>query len=227
MSLPKRLVIVGARETAQRAYEYFTDDTDYEVAGFALEPEYLTSSFFLDLPLVSTDRICEAFPSSEFDAFVAVGSGRINKARERLCCDMRDKGYHLASYIAPSTYVGRGVEFGDNVFIMENCTLQRNVRIGSGVTMFSGCQIEHLSSIGDYAWLASGVVVSGSCAIGSRCFLGSNSTLMNNVKIADANVIGAGCVVARSIKRSRKIFATDSRMISLGDSWYERFAGGN
>ena len=37
----KKLVIVGAGEFAEIAYEYFTYDSDYEVVGFAVEKAYI------------------------------------------------------------------------------------------------------------------------------------------------------------------------------------------
>ncbi len=41
MTKTKKLVLIGAGEFAEIAYEYFTYDSSYEVVGFSVEKEYL------------------------------------------------------------------------------------------------------------------------------------------------------------------------------------------
>ena len=42
--MKKKLIIVGNGETAELAYLYFTNDSEYEVAAFAVEKDYITES---------------------------------------------------------------------------------------------------------------------------------------------------------------------------------------
>ena len=42
----KKLVIIGAGETANLAYEYFTYDSEYEVVAFSVNKEYLKEKTF-------------------------------------------------------------------------------------------------------------------------------------------------------------------------------------
>ena len=50
--MSKPLVLIGAGEFAQIAHEYFTHDSDYEVAAFSVEQSYLTQTHLAGLPVV-------------------------------------------------------------------------------------------------------------------------------------------------------------------------------
>ena len=53
----EKVVIVGAGETAELAYEYFTCDSPYEVAGFAVEKEFLKQNELFGLPVVELGKM--------------------------------------------------------------------------------------------------------------------------------------------------------------------------
>lgn len=40
----RQLLIIGAGETAAIVYDYFTNDSEYEVAGFAVEKKYYSDN---------------------------------------------------------------------------------------------------------------------------------------------------------------------------------------
>lgn len=42
--MDKKLLIIGAGETASIAYDYFTNDSEYEVVGFAVEKKYYSDN---------------------------------------------------------------------------------------------------------------------------------------------------------------------------------------
>ena len=49
--MSKRLIIIGAGETANLAHEYFMNDSNYDVVAFAVHSDYRKEDYFKNLPL--------------------------------------------------------------------------------------------------------------------------------------------------------------------------------
>jgi len=206
MNKNKKLVIVGAGELARIAYEYFTYDSTYEVAGFAVESEYLNETTLYEKPVVAFEEINEHFPPNSFDAFVAIPASQLNRLRTRLYKAVKAKGYQCATYISSHAFVWRNAEIGENCFIFEDNTIQPFVKIGNNVILWSGNHIGHQTVIEDNCFLSSHVVVSGYCKIGESCFLGVNSTINDNVTIPRDCIIASGALVSKSLREPEKIY---------------------
>ena len=192
-----KLVIVGDSAIAEIAYEYFTHDSDYEVAAFAVDAEFLRRSELFGLPVVDFDTLEERFPPSGYHLFVAIGYNQLNRLRTRFYREGKRRGYRFASYVSSRAFVWRNVAIGENCFIFENNVLQPFVRVGDNVILWSGNHIGHHSTIGDHCFIASHVVISGFCDVEESCFIGVNATVANNVRIARDCLIGAGATVLR------------------------------
>src|SRR4051794_6540068 len=100
MSSDKPIVLVGAGEQGEIAYEYFTRDSPREIAGFSVEGAYLESDTFLGLPLVPFEELATHYPPDRYDAFVAVSSTKLNRPRARLFRAVKDQGYTCPSYVS-------------------------------------------------------------------------------------------------------------------------------
>jgi len=198
----KRLVIVGDGESGEIAYEYFTHDSDYDVVAFATEKAYRTKDELFGLPVVNLEEVTGIYPPSEYDAFVALSSTHLNRARKKLYLATKALGYKLATYVSSRAFVWHNVEIGENSMIFENNVLQYNVKVGVNVVLWSGNHIGHRTSIGSHTFVTSHVVISGFCNIGESSFLGVNSCFADGVTIAEDSVIGMGGVVPKSIKDS-------------------------
>lgn len=196
--MSKKLLIIGAGEFADIAYEYFTVDSAYEVAGFAVESEYLTETEKFGLPVVALETADTVFPAAAVEAHVAVTSTKLNRVRARLIGIARSKGYTLANFISPRAMVWRTAELGDNVFIFENNVVQHGVTIESGCVLWSGNHIGHQTRIREHCFLSSHVVVSGYCDIGASSFVGVNAAFADNVKTGDDGFVGMAAVVNKS-----------------------------
>lgn len=195
MKKTKKLVIIGTGEFAELAYEYFESDSEYQVCSFAVEDCYYKEEIYLELPVVKLKEISTCYPSAEYEIFVAITYVHLNKERERICNLVKEEGYSLASYVASSSFMGKGVRIGGNVFVFENCSIQHYVQIGDGTIIWSGSVISHRSEIGKYTWVAPKATVPGFCKIGDRCFIGCHSTMIDSIEIGDDVVVGAGTVV--------------------------------
>ena len=213
-----KLVIVGDGEFAEIAYEYFTQDSSYEVVGFAVEHAYLNRTQLFELPIVAFEDIESVFPPGKHDVFVAITYTQLNRVRARLFQSARNKGYTLARYVSSHAFVWRNVTLGENVFIFENNVIQYHVSIGDNVILWSGNHIGHRSVIEPHCYLASHVVVSGYCRIGEYSFLGVNATLADRVTIGRDGLIGAGAVILRDTEPAmiyRAASAVPAKVTSL------------
>lgn len=206
MQKNKQLVIIGAGEMAMIAYEYFTYDSDYEVAGFAVEREYLKDTEMYGAPIVALEDLETIFPPDKFNAFVAIPASQLNRLRTRLYNIVKEKGYKCATYISSKAFFWRNVKIGENCFIFENNTVQPFVEIGNNVILWSGNHIGHRTVIEDNCFISSHVVVSGYCNIGSSCFLGVNSTFNDHVNVARDCIVASGSLVSKSLNVPEKIY---------------------
>jgi sugar O-acyltransferase (sialic acid O-acetyltransferase NeuD family) len=197
MSEASRIVVVGAGEQAEIAYEYFTHDSPHEVVGFAVEAEYRDRDDLFGLAVIDFEQIAERFPPAEYRAFVAISSTQLNRIRTRLFRAVKELGYSCETYVSSHAFVWRDVEVGENSFIFENNVLQYGVSVGDNVILWSGNHVGHQTSIADNCFISSHVVISGFCKIGSACFLGVNSCFADNVTVAPDCVVGAGTVVVK------------------------------
>ncbi len=180
-----KVVIFGAGDIARLAHYYFTRDTVHEIAAFTVDAKYCHSEAFLDLPLVSFEKVAQRYPPSEYKMFVALSYARLNKSRAEKYYAAKSLGYELVSYISSRCSFLTDYPVGDNCFILEDNTIQPFVHIG------------HDSIIDDHCFIASHIVVSGYVRVHSYCFIGVNATLRNSITIAPETVIGAGAVIMK------------------------------
>ena len=200
MEKTKKLVIVGSGETGLIAYEYFQFDSNYDVNAFSVNEEYITETTINDLPVVPFERLEEKYNPNEYEVYVAISSGKLNRNRTKVYNEAKIKGYKCASYVSSKAFVWRNVEIGENCFIFEDNTLQPFVKIGNNVTLWSGNHIGHNTIIKDNCFISSHCVISGFCEVGENSFLGVNCTIEDNIKIAKDNFIGAGALIQKNTK---------------------------
>jgi sugar O-acyltransferase (sialic acid O-acetyltransferase NeuD family) len=198
MAKSKALVIVGNGEIAEMAFEYFTHDSDHEVAAFAIGQEYITADTLMERPVVPLDALAQAYPPDRYEAFVAIGDLQLNRVRRRQVEACKAMGYRLASYVSSRAFVWRDVAIGENCFILEHNVLQPFTAVGDNVTLWSGNHIGHRSVIEDDVFMASHVVVSGFCRLGRSSFFGVNAALGPHVSVGADNYIGMGAVLTAS-----------------------------
>ena len=199
----QKLIIVGAGEFAEMAYEYFTHDSPYEVVAFSVEKDYLKSKELFGLPVVPFEELENLYDPSKYKVFVAVTYTQLNRVRTRLYKEAKKKGFSAVSYVSSRAFVWRNVEIGENCFIFENNVIQYRVKVGNNVIMWSGNHVGHRSTIKDNCFISSHVVISGYCEVGENCFLGVNSCIADYKKIAKDCIIGAGAVVLKDTEEGK------------------------
>ena len=203
MNKSKKLVIIGAGETANLAYEYFTYDSEYEVIGFAVSKEFLKERTFKNLPVIEFEDIETKYNPNEYYAFVAMAGEKLNRNRTKMYKAVKEKGYKCASYISSHSFVWHNAEIGENCFILEDNTLQPFTKVGNNVVMWSGNHLGHQSVIKDNCFITSHVVISGFCEIGENSYLGVNCAIADEVKVAENNFIAMGATISKNTKPNK------------------------
>lgn len=196
----KRLVIFGLGDTGELAHYYFSNDSEYTVAGFTVDAEHLNTSEFCGLPVVPFADAVRHFPPETTEFFAAVGYNKLNEIRRTKVEDAKALGYRIATYLSSYARVFPGFHLGENCFILEDNTIQPFARVGNNVTLWSGNHIGHHSTIGDHCFVASHVVISGGVTIGESCFIGVNATLRDRVSVGARSVIGAGALILADVE---------------------------
>jgi sugar O-acyltransferase (sialic acid O-acetyltransferase NeuD family) len=191
----KKLIIFGTADIAQLAHYYFSNDSNYKVAAFTVDAEYMKVNEFCGLPVVSFEEVTNHYPPKRYDLFVALSYSKLNQIRKEKYLAANSMGYRLASYISSHATILNDFRIGENCFILEDNTIQPFVSIGNNITLWSGNHIGHHSTIHDHCFLASHIVVSGGVEIGEACFVGVNATLRDHIKIGEKCVIGAGTLI--------------------------------
>lgn len=196
--MPKRsLVVVGDSSFAQVACEMFDADGRYEVTAFAVHAEYRKRDVLLGRPVHKLESLTSLCPPDAHDVFVALTYRELNRARARLCEEVKAKGYSLASFISSHAFLWPNVEYGENTFVFEHNVVQPFSRIGNNVILWSGNHIGHHTTIEDNVFIASHAVISGHCRIGRNCFIGVNATVTDNVTVAADNWIGPNALITK------------------------------
>jgi len=218
----RKLVIMGAGEFGQIAYEYFNSDSEYDVVAFAVEKQYREREELFGIPIINFEECRLTYPPEECDIFVAITFVQLNRVRGRIFEQCKLLGYNCASYISSHAFVGDNVSIGENTFIFENTIIQHRATIGNNVVIWSGSNISHRSKVEDNCWLAPRCCIAGLCTIKKNCFIGANATVGDNVTIDEDIVLGAGAVAVTSLSEKGRIYVgVPARLIER--SSYEKF----
>ncbi len=211
----KKLIIIGAGETANLAYEYFTYDSEYEVVAFSVNSSYLIDSRFRGLPVVPFENLEEMFNKDEYYAFVAMAGEKLSLSRSKLYREVKNKGYKIASYISSNAFIWHNVTIGENCFIMENNVLQPFVKIGNNVVIWSGNHIGHQSIVHDNCFITSHCVIAGYCEIKQNTYLGINTSIANNIIIEKDCYIGMNSVIGKNTRAGGFYASNHSKRLAI------------
>lgn len=217
MNKSRKLVIVGAGNFAEVAYEHYESQSPYEVAAFSVEERYFDSASLLGLPVAPFETVEQAFPPEDHDVFVAILYTELNRARARLLASAKAKGYAPASFSSPHAKIASSAVLGEHCFVFENNVVQPFVSIADNVVLWSGNHIGHHSTIESNVFVSSHVVVAGNTVIGSNCFLGINSAVTDGVRVGSDCWIGAGVTISSDVP-DRSMFGAPKATASKVDS---------
>jgi sugar O-acyltransferase (sialic acid O-acetyltransferase NeuD family) len=191
----KKVILCGLGKQAELTHLLFTHDSDYMVAAFCVEMAYFEQAplHMLGLPVVAFETMLADYPPTEYCIHIAIGQ---NHARQRLFEKAKSLGYSFASYISAQVRLWPSTVIGEHVFIDQYTWIHPFVTIGDN-TLLIGARIGHHSRIGQHSLLSS-CILGGSVMVGDKSFVGMGTIINDNVTVGHHNLIGSGCLIARS-----------------------------
>ena len=186
-----KIIIFGLLDTAELAHYYLENDSDHNVVAFTVNIKYLNQHYFKDLPVIAFENLEKYYPPEEFHLFVPMTGKNMNRLREKIYLEGKEKGYRYISYVSSKATIFNSL-IGENCFILENNTIQPFTNIGNNVVLWSGNHIGHHGEIKDHVFFTSQVVLSGNCIIEPYCFLGVNSAIRDYSHLAKGTLLAMG-----------------------------------
>jgi len=190
------VIIFGTKQFAELAYYYLKNDSKYDVVSFTVNKEFIKEETFQGLPIVPFENIETIYPPDKYKLFAPMSGKGLNKIREKIYKEGKDKGYNFISYISSKATVLTD-NIGENCFILEDNTIQPFVKIGNNCVLWSGNHIGHHSQIDDHVLFTSHVVLSGNCTVKSYSWFGVNCTIRDNVLINEGTVIAMSACITK------------------------------
>ena len=193
-----KVIIFGVQDFAQLAKFYLQHDSEHEVVAFSVHERYLAEEkTFEGLPVVAFEDVEKIYPPAAFKFFAPMSPSRMNKLRESVYNQAKQKGYEMISYVSSKATVFPSAVIGDNCFILEDNTIQPFTSIGNNVVLWSGNHIGHHGVIKDHVSFTSHVVLSGHCLVESFSFFGVNATIRDGIHIAEGSFIAMSAAVTK------------------------------
>ena len=215
-----RVIIFGLMDFASLAHFYLTHDSEHEVVAFTVTKDYLPPDpVFEGKPVVPFEELERYYPPDEFGLFAPLSPRGMNRPREQIYRQGKERAYPFVSYVSSRATLFTGTPIGENCFILEDNTIQPFTRIGDNVVLWSGNHIGHHSVIGDHVMFTSHVVLSGHCIVEPYCFLGVNATIRDGLRLGEGTLVGMGACIGRDTEpwsvyqgnpaRKRDVASTD------------------
>lgn len=210
--MSKPLIIYGTGEFAQLMWYFFTNESDYNVAGFCVDQKYLKVNELCGLPVYAFEQVTERFPPEDFNMFVAIGYS-VMRLRSVMYGKALQQGYDLVNFISPKAIVRDDLVIGSNNAIFSSCDLEPAVRIGENNIFWTRCILGHGVVIGNHNYFSGGVGLGGRCIIGDYCFMGNAALMVNDISIADETFLVAGTVIIRDTEPSTRYHGNPARRV--------------
>lgn len=116
-----------------------------------------------------------------------------------------DEQFYMKEHCSILVFPGAQLSIGKNVFFNNSCSINclDKIEIGSNTMFGEGVKLydhNHLTAITDSELLISKDEFSKApIIIGKNCWIASNVVILKGVSIGDNSIIGAGCIIHKSV----------------------------
>ena len=118
----KNLIIFGNRDFGRMIKYYIDTDDKRKVVAFTVNEEFIEEDTFCDLPVTPFEKIEDNYSPDKYEILIAIGNSKMNKNREAVFREIKEKGYTVASYIH-SNAVMHCENIGEGNIILEKCMI--------------------------------------------------------------------------------------------------------
>ena len=208
-----KLIIFGVGEFAQEIFLYLKKFSKFQVIGFSIHKEFIKENSLFKLPIIPFEELEKNYSSNEVSILICIGFSKMNKKREKVFEQVKQKGYKLENFIHPSNQLWDEFEIGENCIILENNVIRPHVKIGNNVIIENNNVISHHTIINDNCYVTSHATIAGHVTIKNNCYLGINCTIRNRVTLEKECLIGAGAVILKNTKE-KEVYSVNSVKLS-------------
>lgn len=198
MERKKNLIIVGLSTTAEHLYEFVKEYDLFNVLGFAVDKDYLTTKEYLGLPVYAIEDLSAIMDKENDFLFVAMLWNKLNSDRRKIYERLKSQGYKFANVVSPTAKI-RGELLGDNCWFHDYTIVQYGAKIGANVMMMAFSLIGAHVNLGSHCFLGTKATVAGGCKVGDQSFIGINSTVFDDRIVGEKCIVGACSVVKRDL----------------------------
>lgn len=196
----KKILLAGNAVTAEIVFAYLRQDARYEVAGFAVDDEFVTQGGIDGYRTVGLSEAAGVFSPEAHSVIMAMGYNDLNRSREAVFGRLKAMGYGMETYIHFDARVYSGQSVGEGSVVLPGAVIEPHARVGANTMVWSNATLAHHSSVDDHCWVAAGTVVSGQAKVLRNTFLGVSCTVVNSVTVGEFNIAGAGALITRDTK---------------------------
>lgn len=205
----KKLIIIGLSTTAEHVYSFVRNHGLYQIAGFAVHQQYLTTPTFKGLPVYPLETLNQECDLSSTEVFVAILWDHLNRNKKNVYEYCKLRGYKMANLISPHAII-RGEIAGDNVWVHDYVIIQNGARIESNAFIMAFTHVGPDSHVGKHVHMSARSLLGGSSRIGEQSFIGLSATVFDETIIGRKCIVGACTAVKRNMPDC-------SRWIGTGD----------
>ena len=192
----KGLVVFGTGQIADVLSEYLERFGPEPIVAYTVDRAFRKEESFRGRPVIAWEDLPSVLPPGEVRLLGPISYQQLNAFRRERHQAAKALGYDFANFIHPSAHVMADA-VGENVIVLENCTIQPRTRIGDGVIVWSATHVGHHSTIGDFTFVSSQVGIASSVTIGPGCLIGGQVGIDNGVTLGADSYVESRAVLRR------------------------------
>ena len=193
----KPLLVFGASGQAKVVIEAVESRGTHRIIGLlSRQPVEFACAY----PLLGRDEDLPSIWKSRgpFDAFIAIGDGRLRREVASLCGRAVPE-LAFAAVVHPLARLASSAVVDAGAFVAIGATVCADARIGPHALINTNASVDHDCVIGACASIAPGVSLGGGVRVGECAFVGIGASVLQNLSIGDQAIVGAGAVVIRDV----------------------------
>lgn len=194
----KQLILIGGGGHCKSCIDVIEQCGAYLIGGI-LDVTANVGKDILGYKIVGTDEDIPYFAENGYEFLITIGQIRTAAIRKQIFEFVLASGGTMATIISPLATVSRFAEIGMGTIAMHHVQINAEAKVGHNNIINSGSLIEHECWVGDHVHISTHSILNGAVKIEDECFIGSNAVIANNLVVVSRSVVGAGCVVTKSI----------------------------
>lgn len=206
----KRVIIIGNGGHASVLTEILLQQ-QVDIIGFTA-PTKQENEF--QLVYLGDDEAIKNYSSDDVALVMGLGMIRPKSWREKIYCAFKEQGYSFLTVVHPSAIVAPSVYLGEGVQVMAGAIIQTNTKIADNTIVNTGAIVDHDGQIGLHVHIAPGTKISGNVSIGNSTHIGTGTTIIQGIDIGERTLIGAGSVVVKNIGADAKAFGVPAKEVT-------------